>query len=261
MRRPVSLAILLACAFTSACKDSTGPGQSQKPRNAIYAVGGFLSILYRVPLSATGTDSMIAPIHTSAGVNLQLTDLALAPNGGLWAVTSEELYRIDPATALATRIGTLGATDMNALTFAPNGQLMGAGLAGSLSVIDTVTGLATLVGNYGHSLLSSGDIAYAANGTLYATILGVGTPDMLVTVNTTTGEATPAGSAGNIGYPNVWGLVFVDGQLYGLTDGANISVPNGVLLRIDPGTGAGTQLRALSFKTYGAARPRSPVPH
>jgi Repeat of unknown function (DUF6923) len=254
--RAILLVMLFMCA---ACGDSTGPGDGAEPRTAIFASSGTLSILYRVGLQATGTDSAIGALRTPAGVDLSMTDLALSPKRGLWGITATDLYRIDAGTGVSTRVGALGTTDMNALAFAPDGRLFGARTAGDVFVIDTVSGLAQLIGSYGSVQLSGGDMAFAPDGRLFATV--VGPPmDRLVLVNLSTGVATPAGTAASIGFSNVWGLVFVDDQLYGLTFGSLAGAgSNGVLLRIDPTTGAGTQVRTLGFRTYGAARRPSPL--
>jgi hypothetical protein len=240
--------------LVAGCKDSAGPDENGGS-NAIFAASGPLSSLYRVPLQATGVDSLIGAIRTASGEQLSITDIAVAPNGELWGVTFAELYRIDARTAVATRIGFLGALDVNAITFAPDGRLTGAGATGTVYVINTVTAAAQAIGTYGAGMISGGDLAYAPDGTLYATVFGPNGLDRLVTVNPATGVATPAGTAANIGHGNVWGLVFVGDRMYGLTYGGS----NGVLLRIDRSTGAGTQVRALTFNTYGATKRRGPV--
>ncbi len=239
----------------SACSDSTGPGQPAS-QPALYAVGGLQSVLYRVPLQAGASDSMIAPVTNATGESLELTDIARAPHGGLWGITEEDLYRIDASTARATRIGSLDNPGMNALAFDPAGRLFGARQLGELAVIDTVTGQAQIIGEFGSFLFSSGDIAFAPDGTLYATVVGAGNVERLVTVDPGTGMASPVGNGAAIGFDNVWGLTFVEGQLYGLTSGVFESAPNGVLLRIDTGTGVGKQLRPLGFMDFGAARTR-----
>jgi hypothetical protein len=244
---------------TSSCKDSTGPTDGGGGRTAVYAAGGGLSLLYRVPLQANATDSVIGAITTAAGVNLSITDLALDRSGGLWGITFTDLYRINSGSGIASKVGALGVQDMNALTFAPDGRLLGAGAAGDLSVIDTLTGQASVIGSYGSVQLSGGDLAYGPDGRLFATVIGPPGFDRLVVVDPATGVATPAGTATSIGFANVWGLVFVGDQLYGLSYGATLNGTVGVLLRIDPVTGLGTQVRMLGFRTYGAAR--IPRPH
>jgi len=255
----LAVLLVLVSMMGAGCKDSSAPDDDgSNNRSYILAAGGVLSLLYRVPLQATATDSVIGAITTSVGVNLAMTDLALTGNGRLWGVTFTDLYRIDPNTAVATRVGSLGMADMNALTIAPDGRLLGAGSAGYLAVIDTVTGAATTIGPYGSVQLSGGDLAFGPDGRLFATVIGTGAGDRLVVVNPSTGAATPVGTA-TIGFANVWGLVFVENVLYALTWGANISAPTGLLLRIDAGTGVGTQIRSLTFKAYGSARRRSPL--
>ena len=252
--------LALALFIGTGCKDSTGPDDPGViGGGVIFATSQPSSRLYRVPIEPDDTDVLIGEVRTTAGVNLFITDIAVAPNGGLWGVTFGELYRIDAATAVATRVGPLGVGDMNALTFAPDGRLLGAGAGGNFAVIDTITGIATRVGAFGAALFSAGDLAYGPDGTLYATIIGGASGDLLATVNPATGVATLITVPPNsIGFPAVWGIDFVEGQLYGLT-AFGPTAGTGVLIRIDPSTGAGTHVRDISVAAGGATRPRNPV--
>ena len=101
------------------------------------------------------------------------------------------------------------------------------------SIDDTVQ----LIGDIGFP--NGGDLAFAPDGTLYANAC---TPTGLFLECSTTRandlvRIDPPGGAGveigSIGFTNVFGMDFLDGTLYGVTN-------QGELISIDTGTGAGT---------------------
>jgi hypothetical protein len=105
------------------------------------------------------------------------------------------------------------------------------------------------VGEFGSGLVSAGDLVFAPDGKLYATLAEV--PDQsadenfFAEIDIETGAATIISNLN--GFDEVWGLVFSRGELYGLT-----SLP-GRLLRIDPTSGDANVVRSLSFDPTGAA--------
>jgi hypothetical protein len=256
-RRRLTLPALFL--IVAGCGDSTGPDDSGAiASGVIFATSQPSSRLYRVPVHPDSSDVEIGPVLTPAGANLFITDIAVAPNGRLWGVTFNELYRINATTAAATLVGSLGQADINAITFAPDGRLLGAGASGTFVVIDTISGRATASGSYGGSLISAGDLAFGPNGTLYATMVGFAAGDLLATINLANGTATLITTTPNgIGFGAVWGLDFVEGQLYGLTAFSATGAP-GDLIRINTTNGAGTRVRSTSFSAAGATRPSNP---
>ncbi len=220
------------------------------------------SDLYDVPPVPCGTDRLIGHVSTSSGFQPLITDLAMRPAGTLWAIGFDSLYRIDPATATATSVGALGVGGANALAIDANGVLYGAGntpgilgTPGLFFRVDTVTGAATVIGSFGSGWSSSGDLAFGPGGQLYATS-STSSGDALVTVDTTTGTATPVNASASIGFTNVWGLKLVGLELFGLTSSqANSS--SGALIAIDLSTGIGNWVRNLSFNATGASAPPS----
>jgi hypothetical protein len=172
------------------------------------------------------------------------TDIAY-DGSNLYAVTFDYFYLVDPSDASSTFIGAHGQSGMNALAYNyDDGLLYGAssssGEFGSL----TAGGTYTQIGYFGNGITSSGDIAFAEDGTLYATVNYQYGVDHLATIDPTTGAATIIGS---LGRDNVYGLFFENGQLYGLTQ-------EGVLLSINPSTGVNTAIRDyIRSDFWGAA--------
>jgi outer membrane protein assembly factor BamB len=137
-------------------------------------------------------------------------DIAFDKTGHLFGVDSRSnLYRINAATAAVTRVGAVGGF-VNALTFAPDGKLYAAG-NNHLYTINTATGHGTLFGNFASGVNSSGDLAFDNSGHLYFTT----TADKLIRINLSSHSYTTVGS---IGFRQVYGLAFLNGKLYGLSN-------------------------------------------
>ncbi len=209
-------------------------------------------------LDAFGTLAKIDPKTAKGTVIAQIvniaehpTDLAFAPDGTLYAVTYDTLWRIDleDNKAIATSSAGLciGARSVNALSVRTDGILFAASREDmQLLAIDPTTGCATALGSLG--FLSSGDLDFAPNGKLYAA--GQRTidqsPSALYLVNSNNGTST---RIGGIGFGRVYGLAFFpDGTLYGATE-------ENKLLRIDPSTGLGTEIGTITdaFGIWGLA--------
>ena len=179
------------------------------------------------------------------------TDIAY-DGTNLYAITFDYLYVVDPSDASATFIGSHGQSGMNALAYNySNGLMYGASTNGELGTL-TTGGTYTSIGYFGSGITSSGDLAFAEDGTLYATVNYQNGVDHLAMINTTTGAATIIGS---LGRDNVYGLFFENGQLYGLTE-------SGVLLSINPSTGASTAIRDYGTGNHwgAAGDDHPPVP-
>ena len=240
----------ITCSTTSAARIFAASGQG---------LGSPPSDLYLVQASATGTDSLIGRVRTSGGFQPVMTDLALAPDGSLWGISFSKLYRLDKTTATATEVGNLTVPTANALAFDSNGNLFGAtNFIGSLLQINTITGTASIIGPFGSGLISLGDLAFAPDGQLFAavkTLAGVG---ILVTVDPSTGEATPVNPGTPIGF-EPWGLAFVGSELFGLT--TDLTNGTGELIKIDTNVGIGSLVRDLLFDAFGAGTPPARGPN
>jgi hypothetical protein len=114
------------------------------------------------------------------------------------------LLTIDPATGIGTIVGPMGIGPVPALALDPStGTMYAATGSGSADLyrIDPGTGAATLIGptglSDGESLAAVGDMAFRADGILYAAVNVVGNggtgSDNLATINKTTGKATLIG--------------------------------------------------------------------
>lgn len=216
------------------------------------------SDLYMVYPTGEGSDLRIGRIRTASGVSPVITDLARAPDGGLWGVSGEALYRIDRTSGLAAEVGPLGVNNVNALEFYSDGTLYAAShvrtpfaSAGSLYRVDLASGTAEEVGGLGSGHGSSGDMALAPDGTLFGSVRTLFGSNYLARIDVVTGQANRV-STTTIGFGNVFGLRFVGDTLFGLT--ADGDGP-GKLITIDTDTGEGTLVRELGFGAFGAASP------
>jgi streptogramin lyase len=188
-----------------------------------------------------------------------LTDIAFDPTGGLWGLTSTDLYRINATTGAATLVGAHGINGGNALVFGADGTLYAAGSnTTNLYQLNTATGAGTDLGNIGYT--SSGDLAFNG-GRLYLTASSFAS-DYLVSINLAAG--TLGIIVGPIGYQQVFGLATASsGTLYGVSGTQVIS--------IDTTTGAGTFVSnyaghglqaafGTGFVTEAGAPPVVPLP-
>ncbi|MBB6097337.1 hypothetical protein HNR42_000751 [Deinobacterium chartae] len=202
---------------------------AQTPSGEIRVLVTSASELHSVVLAAAGHDRRVAP----ASPPLILTDLARHPHGNrLYAVTATDLYRLDPENGQTVHVGPLGTSDMQALAFDPQGQLYGGSDAGVLYRIDTESAKATAINPQGLAERMIGDLAFAPDGTLYAT-LAARLSDRLVTLDPASGQATHIGLTGVIG---IGGLTFRNEKLYGITT-------SGELLTLERRSGEARPLR------------------
>lgn len=175
-------------------------------------------------------------VNVIGNMGVIMTDIAFDPNGNLWGITFNNLYKIDKTTAESTLIGNLG-TSANSLVFDSSGVLYTAN--SSLYTVDTSTGSTSLVGNGGDSYSSSGDLAFVG-GELFLSSSG---GDNLVKINTTDGSGS---LIGNIGLSSVFGLASPNGtDLFGLAGNS--------VLSIDSITGSGTSILDYSGQGLGSA--------
>lgn len=139
-----------------------------------------------------------------------MEDLAFAPDGTLYGLTSDALYRINTDTAETTLVGETGIF-ASSLVFNTVGDLFAA--SRTLYNIDSNTGAATEVGAGGYAYSSSGDLAYA-NNELYLTSTG---GDNLVIVDQKTGYGS---LITNLRVSGLFGLASIDAgddMLYGVS--------------------------------------------
>lgn len=255
-----------------------GPGSDAKPtlwqlyahdREQLLVIDPLTLKLGQVKLTLVGTFSFDKEVPDN---ERSINDMAVTPDGELYAVSKTTLYRIDPQTAHASKVAEVKeGADKNpppnvALTFERSGQLLASDKDGALRRIHytgSKKGQVELIGSYGSGLKSSGDLVAIKDGTLYgASDEGSGASkenNLLIRVDPKTGQARVVGA---IGHGYVWGLAYWAGVIYGFT--AEPTNPGtGKLLRIDPDTGKGTLLVEYPYYPYqfwgAAVTPMAPI--
>jgi Domain of unknown function (DUF4114) len=216
----------------------------------------------KTQVGTVGASGVLSPLASSDARKLDggiLFDIALAPNNQFYGIgrkagSGDILYRIDPSVATLNQVSEVGALknpqggiindSLNALEFTPDNKLYAIGpQSNKLYQIDVNTSVATSVGNLPVGLASSGDFVYdAANRRFLATSLDNPSSDSLWQIPL----ANPAAASkiNTIGFANVYGLDFENGELTGFT-AANSTNPFGARIKIDPATASGTLDRAL----------------
>lgn len=176
-----------------------------------------------------------------------MIDMAVTPDGEIYAVSFESVYQINQDTGAASYRADVTYGNVG-MTFLPDGTLLAADDAGGVRIIDPVTGGVTEIGSFGNGFALSGDLVAVANGTMYG-IADEGpngdeaTNNLLLRVNTSTGVAT---AIGPIGYAGVYGVAVANDHVYAFTD-------NGEIIEINPSTGAGTLVASYPDKSFWGA--------
>jgi hypothetical protein len=209
-------------------------------------------------------------------------DTGVPATESIYINTADELFSFDPATGIATRIGTFregGSTiagGMTDIAISLDGIMYGVSFA-ALYKIDPTTADCTYVASVDDSLTG---LAFVSDGRLLGagsavsvvdtrtgrltTIVPtgeyqtsgdiIGLPDGflywtvtggddLVRVDPTTGDTRRQGSVGQYG---IYGLGYANGELYGFASG-------NTMLVIDPATGRGSSDQTLRGSWWGAA--------
>lgn len=160
-------------------------------------------------IDLNGHTTVVGP--TSVG----MLDIAFSPNGDLFGVRAQNLYKIEKQTGNTTLIG--GDLLSDALTFSPDGTLYTT-LQQQLATIDPTTGLKTIL--FPLNWDSSGDLAFI-NGYLYLSARTLLT-DLLIRIDPLQGTQTVVG---DIGIKDVFGMSSPDNiNLYGVSDQTIFSI-------------------------------------
>jgi hypothetical protein len=197
-------------------------------------------LLYHIDLSSKQLVTVGKFNAIVNGVDEVITDLAVAPDDTIYVISKTRLYTADPSDGHVTLVGkvTNCGTFAVALSFTPDGNLYTADYNGEFCRIDLNPLTVTPVGMLTGGLAIAGDLVAVADGTLFGTAYSLtdGTTaknNYLVTLNPSTGAVTK--NIGQTGYPNLFGIAFELGQVFGFThDGS------GDVITIDPRTGVGT---------------------
>ena len=183
---------------------------------------------------------------TQIASTFSFSDIAVSKDGTIFGITPTQLFKIDPVSGLTSFVGGLPAgVNINALEFANDNILYGAGDSNLYAINTTNAGLYLIANLESTGFNSSGDLAFdAPNNRFLATSKGL-TSDSLYAVSLT-GEAA---KIGDIGFSNILALMFEGEKLFGFTaDGSRIA--------INPGTGAGvfdTLVKGISDRIGGAS--------
>gem|GEM_PF-2442094 len=172
-------------------------------------------------------------------MDVVMTDIAFSPDGLLFGMSNSDLYQIDLVTADVQLIGAHGILGGNALVFASDGTLYGAGgFVEGLFEVNLQTGVGTEIADMGHS--SAGDLVFFEDVLYLAS-----SADQLVLVDLAElGSGTEIGTVvGDIGFQEVFGLATAsDGIMYG-TAGTDV-------FSVDVTTGSGST-PGVSFEGQG----------
>jgi hypothetical protein len=185
-----------------------------------------------------------------------ITDLAVAPDNTIWAISNTNLYNADPNDGHVTLVGPVTACGVQAvaLSFTPDGNLYAGDFKGAFCHIDITAKppAVTQIGTLGGNLALSGDLVAVQDGTVYGSAYslsdasGTGTQidNYLVKLDPSSGKATA--TLGKTGYPKLFGVAFAEGKVFGFThDGS------GNVVTIDPTTGVGTLYNSFMDPSTG----------
>lgn len=224
-----------ACKFETYCCESTVTYDA-----TIYATSA--TSMYVVNPS----DWSVTAVGTY-GTTDRMTDIGMTPDGELYTLSSTAFYRINKTTGVATKVVNLTGALNNSLTFLADNRLLAADASGMLKVVNPATASITNIGLFGNNYGSSGDIVAVGDGTMFgvsatsSTGANISSNNLLITINTSTGAATPVGSTG---FKDVFGMAYYKSRVIGFTG-------SGQIIEINPTTGAGTLLRKHSLQFFG----------
>lgn len=168
-----------------------------------------------------------------------MTDLAVTPDGAVYTISQESLYRIDTGSARATFLASVPGKGNVGMTFLAGGQLLATDQDGGVRTVDPETGAVTELGSFGGGYATAGDLVAIADGRMFA-ISDEGPVgdefenNVLLTVDPETGAYLE--SVGQIGYGRVFGAAVANQRIYAFTE-------LGEIIEIDPDTGEGTLVR------------------
>ena len=222
---------------------------------------------YTIEARAVDTLGIVQAPWAARRVTTSLVCYAVADNGQQHG-SPDRLMRVDMQLGLATLIGTLGTREIESLAFQPTTGALFAAERDRLRTIDLATSIATAAaqpfgnGRGAQGTLRLGDVQglsfEPASGALYAVARRsqTGKLDLLFRVDPQTGALIRDAFGPGVDYvpisgpgvlPDVDDLAFAPatGLLYGVS---NTGGAGGVLITINPATGAGSVVGALGVE-------------
>lgn len=174
-----------------------------------------------------------------------LQDIDTHPDGTLYGVTFDGLFKFNETTSAWTQVGdfVIDVEDPNGMAIDFDGTIFVTG-QNKVYTVDATTGRATVLGLVGGDFYSSGDCVVNKYDTLFMTSKHDPDEDTLVQIDRATGVGTQIGP---IGYQRVFGLIAAWGKLWGLTR-------TGDLITINESTGASELVHSFEgVSFFGAA--------
>ena len=197
-------------------------------------VSGQLSNLYTLDIS-TGKATFIGAIATEV-VDLTFVGSKLYGLDQTKPGQTTLFLEINPITGEPSVIGDVGFVVIG-LAYNRQRNTLYASTAKQLIAINPETGTGTPAVTIKAREHNCGEIAFAADGTAYITLIGYDRKKLLATCDFDTGKVN---IIGNIGFPALTSMEFVGDVLYGVTGNFFNLGKDGQLIRIDTNTGAGT---------------------
>ena len=146
-----------------------------------------------------------------------IVDFDTSSDGSLFGISSSKLYSYASTNQSWSQVGVGFQTDGFANGFAIDQTGLAYISAGfNLYRINLATGLEEIVGNFGSTIRSSGDLVINKDNSLFMTSrLDNESSDKLVLLNPVTGTGSVVGDTG---FDRIFGLAFAWGNLFGFTD-------------------------------------------
>ncbi|MDJ0589591.1 MAG: hypothetical protein QNJ72_06280 [Pleurocapsa sp. MO_226.B13] len=197
-------------------------------------ISGKACKLYTLDLK-TGSADLVGAIATDvydlAFVGSQLYGLQQQPGG-----KTTNLVKIDRATGKATVVNDIGFHVVG-LAYNRQRDTLYATAAKQLIAIDLETGKGKPVVTVSKDKRGCGEVAFDSHGRAYITLIGTDKKKHLASCDLDSGKVKVIG---NIGFPDLASMEFIDDVLYGVTGNFFNLGKDGQLIRIDIQTGKGT---------------------
>jgi len=177
-----------------------------------------------------------------------ITDLAVTPDGAVYAISSDNVFAIDSETGEASLTTEFDGGLNVGMTFLDSGELLVAEKDGTVRKVDPQSGDVMMVGVFGGGYGTAGDLVAVSDGTMFAIAEDLegdeGDSNVLVTIDPASGEVDDV--IGPLGFADVFGCAYARGHVYAFTKGGDI-------IEVDRTTGAGTLKRSYGELTFWGA--------
>lgn len=177
-----------------------------------------------------------------------ITDLAVTPDGAVYAISSDNVFEIDSGSGEAALTTEFDGGLNVGMTFLDSGELLVAEKDGTVRLVDPQSGDVMMVGVFGSGYGTAGDLVAVSDGTMFAIAENLegeeGDSNVLVTIDPASGEVDQV--IGPLGFADVFGCAYARGHVYAFTKGGDI-------IEVDRATGAGSLKRSYPELTFWGA--------